>query len=171
MPRVALDLNKDADRALVKAEWRIGYGLVPGEPNEGLTARLAASPARLKEYDDSGWPVCSNIRASVSSGFTFVWYRITVELPYEVEGVDLAGMRLLFETNVDNYGEIWVDGQIDRAQGVITGINAQQRVEISPSAVPGARHTIAVLVANGPLAEPRGGIYMRYATLAWESAG
>jgi hypothetical protein len=37
--------------------------------------------------------------------------------------------------------------------------------------VPGARHVIAVLVANGPLAEPRGGIYMRYATLAFESRG
>jgi hypothetical protein len=51
------------------------------------------------------------------------------------------------------------------------GLNAQHRVEISNSAVAGAKLVIAVLVANGPLAEPRGGIFMRYATLAFESAG
>ena len=28
----------------------------------------------------------------------------------------------------------------------------------------------AVLVLNGPLAEPRGGIFMRYATLAFETS-
>ena len=77
----------------------------------------------------------------------------------------------MFETNVDNYGEVWIDGGIDRATGVIVGINASQRVEVSGSAVPGARHVIACLVANGPLAEPRGGIFMRFATLAFESPG
>lgn len=43
---------------------------------------------------------------------------------------------------------------IDRAAGVIVGINAPQRVVVSRAAVPGARHVIAVLVANGPLAAP-----------------
>ena len=47
---------------------------------------------------------------------------------------------------------------------------ASQRVEVSNSAVPGTRYVIAVLVLNGPLAEPRGGIFMRYATLAFESS-
>ncbi len=171
MPRVALDLNTAADRERVKGEWRVGPGLVPGEPNEGLRAQILNSPARLADYDDSGWEVCTNIRTSRSVGFTFAWYRIAVELPESVDGVSLAGSRVWFETNVDNYGEIWIDGQLDRATGVIIGINAQHRVEVSAKAVPGERHVIACLVANGPLAEPRGGIYMRYATLAFESPG
>jgi hypothetical protein len=78
---------------------------------------------------------------------------------------------VFFETNIDNYGEVWVNGQIDRTTGVIVGINAQQRIEVSNSAAPGTRCVIAVLVVNGPLAEPRGGIFMRFATLAFESAG
>src|SRR5215211_1118823 len=45
--RVTLDLNKAADLQQVKGLWRVGPGLVPGEPNEGLAARLPASPARL----------------------------------------------------------------------------------------------------------------------------
>ena len=171
MPRMALDLNKSADRQQVKGQWKVGQGLVPGEPNEGLTAQLRGCPARLADFNDSGWEVCGNVRESRSVGFTFAWYRIAVELPARVDGVDVAGSRVWFETNIDNYGEVWVDGQIDRSTGVIVGLNAPHRVEVSGSAVPGARHIIAVLVANGPLGEPRGGIFMRYATLAFESAG
>ena len=169
MPRIALDLNKEADRQKVKGQWRLGPGLVPGEPNEGLVAQILNSPARLAEYDDSNWPVCDNIRQSISTGFTFAWYRISVTLPPEIDGLSLTDSRAYFETNVDNYGEVWIDGKIDRAAGVIIGINAQYRVEVASKAVPGSKHVIACLVANGPLAEPRGGIFMRFATLAFES--
>jgi hypothetical protein len=169
MPRVTLDLNKEKDRRKVKGEWRVGPGLVPGQPNEGLLAQLPNTPARLADYDDSTWEICANIRQSLSTGFTFGWYRIAVVIPDELDGIALKDTRVLFETNVDNYGEIWVDGKIDRTGGVIGGINASQRVVVSETAVPGAKHMIACLVVNGPLAEPRGGIYMRYATLAFES--
>jgi hypothetical protein len=171
MPRVMLDLNRAEDRQRVKAQWKVGPGLVPGEPNEGLSARLKASPPRLPDYDDSGWEVCSNIRESRSEGFTFAWYRIAVDLPEQVHGVNVAGSRVFFETSADNYGEVWIDGQIDRSAGTIVGLNAPHRVAVSNSAVPGTRHIIACLVANGPLAEPRGGIFMRYAYLAFESSG
>ena len=169
MPRVALDLNEAADLQKVKGRWRVGQGLVPGEPNEGLKAQILNSPARLADYDDSDWEVCVNIRKSRSVGFTFAWYRTSVEIPVEIDGVLLADSRVYFETNIDNYGEVWIDGKINRATGVIVGINAQQRIEVSAKAVPGTKHVIACLVVNGPLAEPVGGIFMRYATLAFES--
>lgn len=171
MPRVALDLNKEADRQQVKGTWRRALGLVPGEPNQGLVAEIEASPARLADYDDSGWEITDNVRDLVSKGFTFGWWRITVELPQEVDGQPIAGSNVLFETNIDNYGEIWVDGDIDLVGGTVVGFNAQQRVVVSPSAVPGAKHVIACLAANGPMALPRGVIFMRYATLAFETRG
>ena len=169
MPRVALDLNNADDRAKVKGEWRVAPGLVPGEPNEGLTAQLPATPARLADYDDSGWEVCDNVRQSLSVGFTFAWYRIGVELPETVNGMPVAGARLWFETNADNYGEVWVNGEIDRSTGSIPGLNAPQRVELATAAEAGATYVIAVLCANGPLAEPRGGIFLRYAYLSFET--
>ena len=159
MPRIALDLNKEADRQKVKGQWRLGPGLVPGEPNEVLVAQILNTPARLAEYDDSKWEICNNIRQSISKGFTFAWYRIAVTLPAEIDGVALTDSRVYFETNVDNYGDT----------GVIIGINTQYRVEVMNKAVPGSKHIIACLVVNGPLAEPVGGIFMRYATLAFES--
>lgn len=172
MPRVALDLNKAEDRARVGGGvWRRAMGLVPGEPNQGLVAELEASPARLADYDDSGWEVTDNVRALVSKGFTFAWWRITVEIPEELDGMSLAGSTVVFETNVDNYGEIWVDSQIDLVSGIVVGFNAQQRVVVSPSAVPGTKHTLAILAANGPMSQPRGGIFLRYATLAFETRG
>jgi len=144
-------------------------GYIPGEPNQGLVAEVLASPARLSEYNDTWWDVCNNIRQNLSKGFTWAWYRTTVEIPETLEGVAVANCRVFFETNVDNYGEIWVDGQIDRAFGVVVGNNVQQRVVVTESAVPGTKHVIAVLVGNAPLGEPRGGIFMRYATLAVET--
>ena len=54
MARIALDLENPSDLALLKTTgWRIAPGLVPGEPNQGLTAELRESPARLADYDDS----------------------------------------------------------------------------------------------------------------------
>ena len=171
MPRITLDLNNAEDCRKIKGQWRVAQGLVPGQPNEGLVAQLLNTPARLPDYDDSGWEVCANIRKSLSKGFTFAWYRMTVELPEKVNGVDVAGFRVWFETHVDNYGEVWIDGRIDRATGAIVGINASQRVEVDNKAAPGTKHVSACLVANGPLAEPRGGVFMRYATLSFETAG
>ena len=169
MPRITLDLNKESDRQKVKGQWRLGPGLIPGEPNEGLVAQILNTPARLTDYDDSKWGVCTNIRQSISKGFTFAWYRIALVLPAEIDGVALTESRVYFETNFDNYGEVWINGKIDRPTGAIIGINAQYRVQVADKAVPGSKHVIACLVANGPLAEPVGGIFMRFATLAFES--
>jgi hypothetical protein len=169
MPRVSLDLENRADlRTLNSNGWKIAMGLVPGEPNQGLVAELKESPARLPDYDDSWWESSGDIQERRSTGFTFAWYRLHVTVPQRVKGVDVAGRRVLFETNADNYGEIFVDGQIDRVKGVIVGNSAQQRVIVADKAEPGKNHVIAVLVANGPLAVPNGTIFLRYATLAFE---
>jgi hypothetical protein len=169
MPRIVLDLNHAEDRDIVKGVWRLGRGYVPGEPNQGLVAELKAVDARLKDFDDSKWEEWPDVRQGLSSGFTFAWYRMQMVLPSEIRGQDVDGLRVFFETNADNYGELWIDGQIDAAAGVIIGNNVTRRVELTNDIGPGTAHTIAVLVANGPLAEPRGGVFLRYAYLAFES--
>ncbi len=170
MPRFAVDLNTPEGRAAVGGQpWRVAPGLVPGEPNEGLSARLLAAPPRLADYDDSSWDECGNVRQSLSEGFTFAWYRIVVTLPDSIDGVNVAGYRVWFETNFDNYGEVWVNGEIDRAAGSIVGLNTPHRVEIAEVGETGAQYVIACLCLNGPLAAPRGGIFMRFATLAFEA--
>ena len=168
MIRVELNLEDPQDLTAAKAGWRFGPGLVPGEPNEGLSASLAESPARLAEYDDSSWETCDDIRATRSSGFTFGWYRIAVTVPEQVQGTEVRGSRLQFETCIDDYGEVWIDGECNRDRGAVAGFNVPQRIPLSLDVRPGTRYVIACLAANGPLAQPGGGIFMRYARLAFE---
>jgi hypothetical protein len=169
MPRVALDLENATDlKALGTTGWRIAPGLVPGEPNQGLVAELRAVEARLPDYDDSWWEQDADFQERRSVGFTFAWYRLRFTVPSEVKGEEVAGKRIWFETNVDNYGEIYIDGQTDRVNWVITGNNAPKRALVAEQAVPGTEHVVAVLVCNAPFGEPVGTIFMRYATLAIE---
>ena len=107
MIRVSLDLENPEDLQIARAQWKFAEGLVPGEPNEGLTARLSGSPARLADYDDSKWDVCDNVQEGRSSGLTFGWFRITITLPEQVQGLDIRGNRVFFETCIDDYGEIY----------------------------------------------------------------
>ena len=107
----------------------------------------------------------------LSHGFTFAWYRINVTLPETVGGHPTRGVRVQFETCIDDYGEIWLDGECNRDRGVIQGFNVPQRVLLNSDVTPGDRHTIALLAANGPLGAPGGTIFVRYATLAFEWTG
>ena len=169
MARVALDLgNQDDLKVLSTSGWRRAPGLVPGEPNQGLVAEILGSPARLVDYDDSNWDKDVNIQDRLSVGFTFAWYRLNFTMPEEVKGQKAAGNRVYLETNVDNYGEVYIDGKIDRTIGVITGNNTQKRISVSEAAVPGQSHLASILVANGPLGEPVGAIFMRFAYLSFE---
>ena len=169
MVRVALDLENSSDLSVLGATgWRIASGLVPGEPNQGLVAELRSVDARLPDYDDSSWEKDGDIQERRSAGFTFAWYRLNITIPEQAKSQEVAGKRVWFETNVDNYGEIYLDGHIDRDKWVITGNNIPKRVLVEEVAAPGNKHTIAIMVCNAPFGEPVGTIFIRYATLAIE---
>ena len=145
-------------------------GTCRASQTRGLVEQSQGSPARLPDYDDSAWEVCDDLMQRASEGFTFGWYRINVTLPETVDGHPIRGVRVQFETCIDDYGEIWVDGELNRERGAVQGFNVPQRVPVTTSAVPGQQHTIALLAVNGPLGAPGGGIFVRYATLAFEWA-
>lgn len=168
MPRVTIDIGQSPGREIAEAQWKYRIGYVPGEANQGLVAGGEGSPARLPDYDDSDWEVSDDISVGISGGFTFAWYRTTITIPETVNGLPTNGMRVQFETCVDDYGEIWIDGECNRDRGAVQGFNVPQRVPVTADAVPGARHTIAILAANGPLAAPFGTVFVRYAHLGFE---
>jgi hypothetical protein len=171
MRRISLDLNDAAHRQHLKATWRRAVGFVPGEPNQGWTAEIEGSPARLADYDDSSWEVCENIGDVVSKGICWGWWRTTIEVPEQIEGISMAGAQLVFETTVDDYGEVWVNGECDLMTGAPAGFNRPQRIQLTRDAVPGEKYVIAVLGCNGPFAKPFGGVFIRYAVLGIEIFG
>jgi hypothetical protein len=171
MPRATINIGDASGKEATGANWRYARGYVPGEANEGLVAQGEGSAARLPDYDDSGWEVCGDLAARISHGFSFVWYRTTVTIPDTVDGHSTAGMRVQFETCVDDYGEVWIDGECNRERGTVQGFNVPQRVQVTDNAQPGNQHTIAVLAVNGPLGAPGGTVFMRYANLGFEWTG
>lgn len=169
MPRIALDLNKEEDRAKVGGGvWRRAIGYDPSLPDAGVVVGTPESTARLPDFDDSGWEICNDVREFVSTGFTLAWYRIRIEIPATLEGQLMAGAGVYFETNIDDYGEVWIDGELDFPEGSVAGFNKSQRVMVVRNAEPGARHTIACIAVNGPFGKPFGGVFLRFATLAFE---
>ena len=150
MPRATINIGDAAGQTATNATWKYAIGFVPGQENEGLVANGEGSPCRLPGYDDSGWETCQDLSVGISSGFTFAWYRTTITIPETVNGRPTNGMRVQFETCVDDYGEIWIDGECNRDRGTVQGFNVAQRVQVSSDATPGAQHTIAILAANGP---------------------
>src|SRR5207302_5343555 len=84
---------------------------------------------------------------------------------------DPTGSTVVFETSVDDYAEIWVDGELTRGLGqnggsVVSGWNAPNRLVVGRNVQPGQKIQLAVFGINGPLSNPPTNfIYLRFAKL------
>src|SRR6516165_20953 len=184
-PDAIIDLQTAEGAALADAQWRysdtqvretgfvsVGPDLGPnGPPNRTYEV---VPHAQAADFDDSAWTVLApaDTQRRLSTGrVCFNWYRITVTIPERVGDLDPAGCTVVFETVVDDYAEIWVNGEQPLALGVVggqvvAGFNAPNRVVLTRAARPGQRFTIAVFGINGPIsAAPANYIWMRTATM------
>src|SRR6266446_6736285 len=108
--------------------------------------------AGTADFDDSKWekidPTTLEVRRSTGR-LCFNWYRINITIPAHASDVDLAGATVVFETSIDDYAEIWVDGELSRAPGqsggsVVKGWNATNRLIINRSVQPGQKIQLAI---------------------------
>ena len=175
---VVLNLDDSVDLRLVNGKLKWAPGLIPGADNQGLVAdKFIEAPPRLADFDDSAWDTPRNIREVVGLGFTFAWYRFTITLPEKVGDLDVERAQIWFSTCADDYGEVWVDcppftSDFRAAQAIAqnkfaptTGYNTENRILVAREAEPGRRHVIACLAINAPIANPQGGVFLRYARL------
>src|SRR5881628_1935416 len=132
------------------------------------------------DFDDSKWekldPTTLDARRSTGR-LCFNWYRINITIPRRVNDVDLAGATAVFQTSLDDYAELWVDGELARAFGqsggsVIKGWNATNRLIINRSVQPGQKIQLAIFGINWPLSNPPTNyIWMREAKLEFYKGG
>jgi len=132
------------------------------------------------DFDDSKWekidPTTLDARRSTGR-LCFNWYRINITIPERVNDVDLAGATAVFDTSIDDYAEVWVDGELSRALGqsggsVVKGWNAPNRLIINRSVQPGQKIQLAIFGVNGPLSNPPTNyIFMREAKLEFYKGG
>jgi gluconolactonase len=193
-PDAVVDLQTQDGAGLVGAEWRYSDARVEeiefvelGSPDDPLGPGTVPNRtydvlphAEAVDYDDSGWRVLrpeETLDRLANGRVCFNWYRVSLTLPDHVGDTDVTGATVVFEVVIDDYAEVWVNGELPHAQGdtgghVVGGFNSPNRVILTRDARPGERFQIAVLGINGPIsASPPNYIWMRTATVELYAAG
>ena len=185
LPAAVVDLRTGEGAALVQAQWRYSDARVvevshrapgPDLRPSGLPNRTNdISPhAGAADFDDSAWKIVApeELEARRSNGrLAFNWYRTRLTLPAKVANFDVTGSTVVLELVIDDYAEIWVDGQLPLVLGqaggqLIRGFNAPNRVILTEAARPGQEIQLAIFGVNGPISNPPANfIWVRSATL------
>lgn len=180
-----VDLTSAAGVAAVSGSWRYADAQLErtrfrgpdslGQPGGAPTEAFVIAPrAGRGGYDDSSWPVIEPGSLALRRGpgrVSFGWYRLHFTVPERLGDQSLASRALLLAVRLDDYAEVWVDGELARPFGgsggqVVAGWNAENRVLVTRHARPGTRHEIAVFGMNGPVSDaPTNYIYVRDARL------
>ncbi len=189
-PDAIVDLKTEEGVALVHGQWRYRNVKVIDVDHHGPGADLGPSgpPNRTQDidvhagsadFDDSAWePIKpAQLEERRSTGrLCFNWYRTSVTIPDRIGSFDPTGSTVVFEIAIDDYAEVWVDGQLPLVLGqpggqLIKGFNAPNRVLLTKHARPGQKIRLAVFGINGPLSNPPGNfIWVRSATLDFYKA-
>ena len=192
-PDAVVDLQSDDGIALIGGEWRysdarveeidfveVGSADDPLDPGETPNRTFDVVPhAEASDFDDSGWRRLApeETLSRLSQGrVCFNWYRIEVTIPEGVGELDPTGSTVVFEVVIDDYAEVWVNGEMPLVLGarggqVAAGFNAPNRVVLTEDAQPGDVFQLAVFGINGPIsASPPNYIWMRTATLDFYAA-
>jgi gluconolactonase len=184
-PDAVIDLQSGEGAALVGGVWRyadarveeIDFTYVADHlgPGGELSRTYDVVPhAEGANFDDASWRVLAPAETQLRLGagrVSFNWYRIAVTIPERIGELDPTGATIVFEVQIDDYAEVWVDGSLPLVIGttggqVVSGFNAPNRVVLTRDARPGQTFQIAVFGVNGPIStSPRNYIWMRTATL------
>ncbi len=184
-PEATIDLASIAGAQLVKGEWLYSDTKIievdfkgPGADNQPTGAPVKTydyTPhAGGADFDDAQWQAlaANTLTARRGTGkLCFNWYRIKLTIPERIESFDPTGATVVFETALDDYAEVWVEGELSRALGqdggsVINGWNAANRLVVGRNVKPGQKIQLAIFGANGPLSNPPTNfIWVRYAKL------
>ena len=130
------------------------------------------------DFDDSHWQVIAPDTLAQRRGhgrLSFAWYRIVVTIPPRVADFQTAHATVTLDTSIDDYAEVWVDGELPRAVGqsggsVIQGWNGVNHLVIGRNVKPGQKIVLAIFGINGPLSDPPANfIWLRLAKLSFHA--
>jgi tetratricopeptide (TPR) repeat protein len=176
-PHTSISPPTRASRSSAAHRLPVRVGQPTGAP---VTTHAIEPRAGWAGFDDAKWPVIAptSLATRRATGrLCFNWYRITVTIPPKIDGFDPTGATVVFETVIDDYAEVWVDGKLPRVLGqpggaLVKGFNAPNRVVLTTDARPGQTFQLAIFGANGPLSDPPSNfIWVRSATLDFFKTG
>lgn len=184
-PETVIDLATVDGTKSVKGQWKYSDTRIidvdfksagaDNQPSGSAVKTYDYTPhAGALDFDDSAWQqVAANDLAKRRGNgkLSFNWYRINVTIPEAVNGISTSGMTAVFQTSLDDYAEIWVNGELSRFPGqkggsVVAGWNAPNRLVIGRDVKAGQRIQLAIFGINGPISgSPTNFIYIREAQL------
>ena len=172
-PDASIDLATVEGTNAVKGQWKYSDTRIvevdfnaPGEDNQPSGPAVKTYDYLPKaggaDFDDSTWQKVKATDLSQRRGngrISFNWYRISITIPDRIMGFDPTGSTVVFQTALDDYAEIWVDGEISRFIGqrggsVVAGWNAPNRLVVGRDVKPGQKIQLAVFGINGPISNP-----------------
>ena len=179
-PAHVVDLMTAAGSAVFGARWRgreaklVECPALSDAMPEFKTTYDIEPRAGISGFDDSDWPVvaATDLGAKRGGGLvSFFWFRTTLTIPAEAAGFDTAGAMAVLRVNIDDYAEVWVNGELPRAAGrtspgTIQGFNMPHRLVLANPVAAGTKFEIAVFAINGPLlASPANLLWFREAKI------
>ena len=186
-----VDLRTQEGVRLVGAEWRYSDAQIvdamhqyPGadlKPTGAVSKTHDITPkAGGKDFDDSAWKVISPTTLDARRGpgkLSYAWYRLKFRVPDRLGNFEARGSTVVFEVVVDDYAEVWVNGNLPVVLGSSggafpAGFNTPNRVVVGKDLKPGQEISLAIFAANGPLSNPPANyIWIRSATLDFYKPG
>src|SRR6266446_1755657 len=165
VPSATVNLMTAEGSAAFGAVWRTAEArVVEVEPMAGrmpgYDKTFDTQPhAGEANFDDSKWQVIEPKGLADRRGggkSSFLWYRTTLTIPAKVGDFDTTGAKAVFTAYVDDYAEVWINGQMPRRSGypspaTIQGLNMPNRVVLAETVKPGDKFQIAVFGINGPI--------------------
>ena len=154
-----MEIQRHADR---RGRFQCGRCGQSAERSSSENVRLRAESGRrgLRRFDlaeSLGRPISQSVAATDDCHSTGIGS--TSLFPDKVGDFDPAGSTVVFQTALDDYAEIWVNGEISRFLGqkggsVVAGWNAPNRLVIGRDVKPGQKIQLAVFGINGPISNP-----------------
>jgi len=190
-PLKVLDLAVADDVRALGGEWRYSDVRIVSTPfyeadANGQPSRVANTAydieprAGARDFDDSRWAVLAPEALSQrrSAGkVSFNWYRIELTIPEKIGTFDPSGSTVVLDLSIDDYAEIWVDGELPRrfpqsGGSVVAGWNVPNRLVIGRNVQPGETIQLALFGINGPISQaPTNYIYIRHVRLEFHRGG
>lgn len=175
-----VDLMTAQGASVLGAQWKtMEAKIIEREPiaaaQPGYTTAYDISPhAGEAGFDDAAWPAITAEDLAVRRGggyVSFIWYRVNLTIPERIGDFETAGRTAVLTALVDDYGEVWVNGEMVRRAGYpspasIQGFNMPNRLVLSDDVQPGDQFQIAIFGINGPISvAPANTVWFREARL------
>ena len=135
VPAHVVDLMTADGIGTFGAQWKTTEAKIvegPALPNAmpGYKTSYDISPrAGEAGFDDSSWPIIDAKGLADRRGcgkVSFLWFRTNLTIPAKIGNFETAGAKAVLTVYVDDYAEVWINGEMPRRAGACPTVPIQK---------------------------------------------